>query len=157
HFSRRVRGVPQEKRSRLRRAIYMGMSTVICRPIRGFKTFWNSQPRGLRPGLLSVALSGSKRGASPHRSSASFFSFFAWGVLFRFGIGFCGAAVLLLLAPILLRARNGEPAKIRFEEISAKAGVRHLHHTRKFQGKNADVLGMFTSGGSSVAVGDYDN
>jgi ASPIC/UnbV protein/VCBS repeat protein len=45
----------------------------------------------------------------------------------------------------------------RFEEISARAGVRVQHHTRRFHGKNADVLRMFTSGGSAVAVGDYDN
>ncbi|MBZ5507107.1 MAG: CRTAC1 family protein [Acidobacteriia bacterium] len=46
---------------------------------------------------------------------------------------------------------------IRFEEIGAKAGIRVQHHTRRFHGKNADVLRMFTSGGSAVAVGDYDN
>src|SRR5215469_18297253 len=52
----------------------------------------------------------------------------------------------------------GSPqAAIRFEEIAAKAGVRVIHHTRKFHGKNADVLHMFTSGGAAVAVGDYDN
>jgi hypothetical protein len=47
--------------------------------------------------------------------------------------------------------------KIRFEEIGAQAGVRHLHHTRRFQGKTAQVLQMFTSGGAAAAVGDYDN
>ncbi len=45
---------------------------------------------------------------------------------------------------------------IRFEEISAPAGARFVHHTRVFHGKHADVLGMFTSGGATVAVGDYD-
>jgi ASPIC/UnbV protein/VCBS repeat protein len=45
---------------------------------------------------------------------------------------------------------------IRFEEISESAGARLVHHTRVFQGKHADVLGMFTSGGAAVAVGDYD-
>jgi hypothetical protein len=30
------------------------------------------------------------------------------------------------------------------------------HHTHKFQGEHADVLGMFTAGGASVAVGDFD-
>jgi len=77
------------------------------------------------------------------------------------GLGMSGVLCLVLAVlvavPLLLLAANGEPAKIRFEEISAKAGVRHLHHTRKFHGKNADVLGMFTSGGASVAVADYDN
>src|SRR5947209_20344660 len=46
---------------------------------------------------------------------------------------------------------------IRFEEISKQAGIRVQHHTRRFQGKTGDVLHMFTSGGSAVAVGDYDN
>jgi hypothetical protein len=31
------------------------------------------------------------------------------------------------------------------------------HHTRKFKGKTGDVLGMFTSGGAAVAVGDFNN
>ena len=66
-------------------------------------------------------------------------------------------AAALALLPLTLGAANDEPAIIRFEEIAAKAGVRHTHHTRKFSGKNADVLGMFTSGGAAVAVGDYDN
>src|SRR5262249_8976622 len=51
----------------------------------------------------------------------------------------------------------GGPGSIRFEEIAAKAGVRVQHHTRMFHGRNADVLHMFTSGGATVAVGDYDN
>jgi hypothetical protein len=61
----------------------------------------------------------------------------------------------LALAPVL--AWNGGSAKIRFEEISAKAGVQPTHHTRHFPGPTGDVLRMFTSGGASVAVGDYDN
>jgi enediyne biosynthesis protein E4 len=75
----------------------------------------------------------------------------------RFATCLSLAALALIVAPFLLRAVDGSPAKIRFEEISEKAKVRHLHHTRKFKGKNGDVLGMFTSGGSSVAVGDFDN
>jgi hypothetical protein len=63
----------------------------------------------------------------------------------------------LLLAAVPLAAQEAKPAPpIRFEEISEKAGARLLHHTRVFQGKGADVLGMFTSGGASVAVGDFD-
>ena len=50
-----------------------------------------------------------------------------------------------------------EAASIRFEEISAKSGIRVTHHTRNFHGKKADVLHMFTSGGAAVAIGDYDN
>ena len=56
-----------------------------------------------------------------------------------------------------LPAAHRHPGQIRFEEIAAKAGVRHVHRTRRFAGKSADVLRMFTSGGSSAAVGDYDN
>ncbi|MBI4476788.1 MAG: VCBS repeat-containing protein, partial [Acidobacteria bacterium] len=67
------------------------------------------------------------------------------------------AAALGLLLPTGLGSANDGPATIRFEEIAAQAGVRHLHRTRKFSGKNGDVLGMFTSGGAAVAVGDFDN
>jgi hypothetical protein len=35
--------------------------------------------------------------------------------------------------------------------------VEFHHHTRVFKGRSADVLRMFTSGGASVAVGDFDN
>src|SRR5579862_55243 len=70
------------------------------------------------------------------------------------------AAGLLIAAPIAVLAVNAAEcvvqAKIRFEEISAKAGVKVTHHSRKFKGPDGDVLGMFTSGGSSAAVGDYD-
>lgn len=45
---------------------------------------------------------------------------------------------------------------MRFEEIGAAAGARIHHHTRKFSGKHADVLGMFTSGGAASAADDYD-
>jgi len=45
----------------------------------------------------------------------------------------------------------------RFDEIAAKAKAQPTHHTRRFGGKNGDVLRMFTSGGAAVAVGDYDN
>ena len=64
---------------------------------------------------------------------------------------------LLALTPIAILAWNGGAAKIRFEEIAAKAHVQPTHHTRVFPGKNGDVLRMFTSGGAAVAVGDYDN
>ena len=70
-------------------------------------------------------------------------------------LGTLAAALALPFLPVV-SAVDGV-GQIRFEEIGEKAGVRHLHHTRKFSGKNGDVLGMFTSGGSSVAVGDYDN
>jgi len=63
---------------------------------------------------------------------------------------------LLALVLFLGAARAAAAAPIRFEEIGEKAGARLVHHVRKFTGKNADVLGMFTSGGASVAVGDFD-
>jgi hypothetical protein len=47
--------------------------------------------------------------------------------------------------------------KIKFQEIGQKAGVRHVHQTRRFNGKKADVLRMFTSGGAAAAAGDFDN
>jgi hypothetical protein len=47
-------------------------------------------------------------------------------------------------------------APIRFEEIGEKAGARFVHHPHRFSGKSADVLGMFTSGGATAAVADYD-
>jgi hypothetical protein len=63
----------------------------------------------------------------------------------------------LLLAAVPLAAQEAKPSPpIRFEEISEKAGARLMHHTRVFHGKGADVLGMFTSGGAAVAVGDFD-
>jgi hypothetical protein len=84
------------------------------------------------------------------------------------------AALLLLLPPaspvvIGASAANaaGQPPAtreasapgpaIRFEEIGARAGARLTHHSRRFHGKSAGVLQMFTSGGAAVAVGDYDN
>ncbi|MEA2559196.1 MAG: hypothetical protein QOH06_700 [Acidobacteriota bacterium] len=47
-------------------------------------------------------------------------------------------------------------ASLRFEEIGEKVGAHIQHHTRTFSGPHADVLGMFTSGGATSAVGDYD-
>jgi len=64
--------------------------------------------------------------------------------------------LLVLLLPVPTWAADGAERRIRFEEIGKKAGVRVVHRTHRFQGKNADVLRMFTSGGASVAVGDYD-
>jgi hypothetical protein len=56
-----------------------------------------------------------------------------------------------------LKTQDTKPAPpIRFEEIAEPAGARFSHRPRAFKGKHADVLGMFTSGGACVAVGDYD-
>lgn len=69
--------------------------------------------------------------------------------------------VAKLTAAGLLTLAAGYPlaqgAAIRFEDVTAKAGVKRPHHTRAFKGKAADVLGMFTSGGAAAAAGDYDN
>ncbi|MBI3940604.1 MAG: CRTAC1 family protein [Acidobacteria bacterium] len=68
----------------------------------------------------------------------------------------CLFFVALLAPSLLAQSEPGRPARLRFEEISQKAGVSHVHHIRTFKGKKGDVLGMFTSGGASVAVTDYD-
>lgn len=65
--------------------------------------------------------------------------------------------LLLIAVPLGLLGWQATTSHIRYKEISKSAGVNARHHTRVFQGPNADVLGMFTSGGASVAVGDYDN
>jgi len=59
--------------------------------------------------------------------------------------------------PAVVLAVEGIEAKIRFADVTQKAGVNIVHHTRQFKGSTGDVLHMFTSGGSSAAVGDYDN
>ena len=64
--------------------------------------------------------------------------------------------IAALVLPALVWAVDGIEAKIRFSEVGAKAGLGNLHHTRHFNGPTADVLRMFTSGGSSAAVGDFD-
>jgi hypothetical protein len=64
------------------------------------------------------------------------------------------AAIVALAAGTFVLA---QPGAIRFEDVTAKAGVKRQHHTRVFKGKTGDVLAMFTSGGSSAAAGDYDN
>ncbi len=64
--------------------------------------------------------------------------------------------LFLIAFPLIALAQSGI-SPIRFKEIGEKAGARYAHKTRSFTGKAADVLEMFTSGGSSVAVGDYDN
>ncbi len=80
---------------------------------------------------------------------------------FRQSVFLPSAVILLAAASIGAPASAAEAApatpKIHFTEIGAKAGVRVTHNTRRFSGKNADVLRMFTSGGASAAVGDFDN
>jgi hypothetical protein len=71
-------------------------------------------------------------------------------------IGFC-AALGLCFVSLAPAALGGSGTNIRFEDITAKAGIHIRHHIRTYHGKNADVLRMFTGGGAAVAVGDYDN
>jgi len=53
-------------------------------------------------------------------------------------------------------AADPEP-RIRFEEVAEEAGVRFVHTPRRFVGQEKrQVLEMFTAGGASVAVGDFD-
>jgi len=66
------------------------------------------------------------------------------------------AVVTLLAAPLAVWATDAVVAKIHFEEIAEQSGVQTQHHTHHFTGPHADVLRMFTSGGASAAVGDYD-
>ena len=64
----------------------------------------------------------------------------------------------LLAAVATMAVAPALPAgAVAFEEIGARAGVAVRHHARVFKGPYADVLGIFTSGGAAVAVGDYDN
>ena len=71
--------------------------------------------------------------------------------LVTFGVVVAGTAVLTL------HGRAAGPAVIKFDDLTVKAGVQMLHHTRRFNGPSADVLRMFTSGGAAVAAADFDN
>src|SRR5947208_1376073 len=73
------------------------------------------------------------------------------------GIGIRFVLLLHLAAGSLILVFGQSGSKLRFEEITSKAGINVRHHIRSYKGKNADVLQMFTSGGAAVAVGDYDN
>jgi hypothetical protein len=72
-------------------------------------------------------------------------------------IGFGGALLLWWFVSSPPAAWCASGSKVRFEDITAKAGINIRHHMRTYHGKNADVLRMFTGGGAAVAVGDYDN
>ena len=74
----------------------------------------------------------------------------------RAGVGL--VACWLTLAPAVWAGAIPGDAKLTFEEIGARAGVRFVHSPRKFTGQHkAQVLQMFTYGGAAVAVGDYNN
>ncbi len=72
-------------------------------------------------------------------------------------------ALALVLWLVGLPAAGAEPPAtpavpaLHFEEIGEAAGVRYVHSTRRFTGREkSDVLEMFTDGGAAVAVGDFD-
>ena len=67
-------------------------------------------------------------------------------------------AVLLCAGVGLSAAPDAKPAPvIHFREIAERAGVRFVQTPRRFGSRHkAQVLEMFTDGGASVAVGDYD-
>ena len=67
-----------------------------------------------------------------------------------------GVAAAIAVATVA-HGRAAGPAVVKFDEVAVKAGVQMRHHTRVFNGKSADVLRMFTSGGASAAVADFDN
>ncbi|HSR51911.1 MAG TPA: CRTAC1 family protein [Acidobacteriota bacterium] len=65
--------------------------------------------------------------------------------------------MLSILAGHAMGGEGGTDAPaIRFEERAAEAGIRFTHRTRDFSGLKDQVLEMFTSGGASVAVDDFD-
>lgn len=67
-----------------------------------------------------------------------------------------GFSAMLLATSSLSTDRSAE-SKIRFDEIAERVGVRHVHRARSFEGEHGQVLEMFTAGGASVAIGDYNN
>lgn len=68
-----------------------------------------------------------------------------------------GPASAVVAAVILVTGAASAQSPIRFEEISAKAGTGFEHRVRSFGSRpKAQVLEMFTEGGASVAMGDYD-
>ncbi len=87
------------------------------------------------------------------------------GVLLAAGLSLGAGASAAPPAPAPHQAPGQAPAQapaappppIRFEEVGAAAGARFVHSTRDFGDRHkADVLEMFTEGGASVAVGDFD-
>jgi hypothetical protein len=70
---------------------------------------------------------------------------------------FRAAVALCFFVTASTVAQDARASRIHFEDITSITGINIRHHTRTYQGKNADVLRMFTAGGAAVAVGDYDN
>jgi len=67
------------------------------------------------------------------------------------------AGVLLGWFPSQLQSSSTAASRIHFEEVAKDSGTQYTHHTRSFPGRTGPVLGMFTSGGATAAVGDYNN
>ena len=67
-------------------------------------------------------------------------------------------ACWLASAPAVWADETPGGARLTFEEVGERAGVRFVHSPRKFTGQHkAQVLEMFTYGGAAVAVGDFNN
>jgi len=66
-------------------------------------------------------------------------------------------ALTALLFATMPEAVANDHAAVRFEEVGERAGARTTHQGRKFIGKHAEVLRMFTTGGTAAAVGDFNN
>lgn len=66
-------------------------------------------------------------------------------------------ALALVASLCVSGSQAAGPATVTFADLTKQAGVEMRHHTRTFKGPAADVLRMFTSGGASAAVADYDN
>lgn len=62
-----------------------------------------------------------------------------------------------LLVAAALTAWHGGPQRIAFADVTAPAGVAAVHRTRTFSGPYSETLRLFTSGGASAAVADFDN
>jgi enediyne biosynthesis protein E4 len=75
----------------------------------------------------------------------------------RATVGFRTAFGLCFFVGVSTVALCGSGSRVGFEDITSKTGINIRHHIRTYHGKNADVLRMFTGGGSAVAVGDYDS
>ena len=64
------------------------------------------------------------------------------------------SAIALALAALVVGA--GKPVQPGFEDITAKAGVAHAHHNRRFENPYAHIMAGYTALGASASAGDYD-
>ncbi len=75
-------------------------------------------------------------------------------------LGGAGLILTSLSFPLAVAAQSSGTSaatRIRFTEIGEQAGMHFVHSTRKFGDRHkAQVLEMFTDGGSAAAVGDFN-